>query len=178
MAAAITGGEILLKGAKIKLMDAVVDKLETAGVSIQETKDGVKVRASRRLMGVDVITEPYPGFPTDLQAQMTALMSTADGAALITESIFENRFMHIPELVRMGANVSVQGSSVLVRGVNKLAGAPVMATDLRASASLVLAGLVADGDTWINRVYHIDRGYERVEEKLSGCGAEIERISN
>jgi len=122
------------------------------------------------------MTEPFPGFPTDLQAQMTALMSTANGAAMITESIFENRFMHIPELARMGANVTVHGASSLVRGVERLTGAPVMATDLRASASLVLAGLVAEGETWVSRVYHIDRGYERIEEKLAACGAEIERV--
>ena len=122
------------------------------------------------------MTEPFPGFPTDLQAQMTALMSTADGASMITESIFENRFMHIPELARMGANVTVHGASSLVRGVEFLTGAPVMATDLRASASLVLAGLIASGETWVSRVYHIDRGYERIEEKLAACGADIERI--
>lgn len=178
MAAAITGGNIILKGAQVNLMEAVINKLSAAGVCVSETSIGVRVSAPSRLKGVDVTTEPYPGFPTDLQAQMTALMSTADGAAMITESIFENRFMHVPELARMGADVTVHGASSLVRGVKKLAGAPVMATDLRASASLVLAGLVADGDTWINRVYHIDRGYERIEEKLSGCGAEIERVSS
>jgi UDP-N-acetylglucosamine 1-carboxyvinyltransferase len=128
------------------------------------------------LKGVDVMTEPFPGFPTDLQAQMTALMSIAEGAAMITESIFENRFMHIPELARMGANVTVHGASSLVRGVRRLTAAPVMATDLRASASLVLAGLVAEGETIVSRVYHIDRGYERIEEKLAACGANIERI--
>ena len=176
MAAAMTGGDVLLKGARVNLMDAVIDKMRAAGVSITEAEDGLRVGAADRLRGVDVMTEPFPGFPTDLQAQMTALMSTADGAAMITESIFENRFMHIPELARMGANVTVHGASSLVRGVSKLTGAPVMATDLRASASLVLAGLIAEGETWVNRVYHIDRGYERIEEKLAACGAEIERV--
>jgi UDP-N-acetylglucosamine 1-carboxyvinyltransferase len=157
-------------------MEAVMEKLREAGVAVIETPDGMRVSCDGRLRGVDVMTEPFPGFPTDLQAQMTALMSTADGAAMITESIFENRFMHIPELARMGANVTVHGASSLVRGVKELTGAPVMATDLRASASLVLAGLVAKGETWVSRVYHIDRGYERIEEKLAACGADIERV--
>ena len=176
MAAAMTKGDILLCGASVKSMHAVIDKLRMAGVRIIETDGGLRVFADNRLEGVDVITEPYPGFPTDLQAQMTAMMSTANGAAMITETIFENRFMHIPELARMGANVTVHGASSLIRGVDKLAGAPVMATDLRASASLVLAGLIAEGETLVDRVYHIDRGYERIEEKLVSCGAEIERI--
>jgi len=176
MAAAITGGSIDLVGARLDLMEAVADKLVEAGVVIEPTAGGFRVSRPDGLRGVDVMTEPFPGFPTDLQAQMTALMSVADGAAMITETIFENRFMHIPELARMGANVTVHGASSLVRGVRHLAGAPVMATDLRASASLVLAGLVAEGETLINRVYHIDRGYERIEEKLAACGADIERV--
>ncbi len=176
MAAAITGGDVVLEGARIAFMEAAVEKLTEAGVSISETEDGLRVARDGDLIGVDVMTEPYPGFPTDLQAQMTALMSIADGAAMITESIFENRFMHIPELARMGANVTVHGASSLVRGVRKLTAAPVMATDLRASASLVLAGLVAEGETVVSRVYHIDRGYERIEQKLAACGAEIERV--
>ena len=140
---------------------------------------GIRVRRHNgRLTGVDVMTEPFPGFPTDLQAQMMALMATAEGAAMITETIFENRFMHVPELCRMGANINVHGASAMVRGVPKLAGAPVMATDLRASVSLVLAGLAAGGETLINRVYHLDRGYERLEEKLAACGADIERLSD
>ena len=147
-----------------------------AGVTIHESEHSIFVSRDGPLRGVDVITEPFPGFPTDLQAQMTSLMSVSDGAAMITESIFENRFMHIPELARMGANVTVHGSSALVRGVDALIGAPVMANDLRASASLVLAGLVAKGETMISRVYHIDRGYERIEEKLAACGADIERL--
>ena len=176
MAAAMTGGDIELIGVQPDLMESVLDKLTEAGVKIEKTDRGLRVSCDTRLRGVDVMTEPFPGFPTDLQAQMTALMSTADGASMITESIFENRFMHIPELARMGANVTVHGASSLVRGVGALTGAPVMATDLRASASLVLAGLIADGETWVSRVYHIDRGYERIEEKLAACGADIERV--
>ncbi len=176
MAAALTGGDIILKGPRMELLQAVLDKLGEAGVSVQKTEGGIQVKRNGKLKGVDVMTEPFPGFPTDLQAQMTALMSIAEGAAMITESIFENRFMHIPELARMGANVTVHGASSLVRGVGELIGAPVMATDLRASASLVLAGLVAKGETTVNRVYHIDRGYERIEEKLAACGANIERL--
>ena len=124
------------------------------------------------------MTEPFPGFPTDLQAQTMALMTTAEGASMITETIFENRFMHVPELARMGANITVHGASALVRGVPRLTGAPVMATDLRASVSLVIAGLVAEGETVLNRVYHLDRGYERLEQKLAGCGADIERVAD
>ncbi|MEE8333865.1 MAG: UDP-N-acetylglucosamine 1-carboxyvinyltransferase, partial [Alphaproteobacteria bacterium] len=176
MAAAITGGRLELVGARADLIEAVIDKLREAGCEIDADDKGVRVAADGRLTGVDVMTEPFPCFPTDLQAQMTALMSTADGAAMITESIFENRFMHIPELARMGANVTVHGASSLVRGVPALAGAPVMATDLRASASLILAGLAAEGETIISRVYHLDRGYERIEEKLAACGADIERV--
>lgn len=176
MAAAMTSGDIELLGVRPDLMELVVDKLIEAGVKIEATEKGLRVSCNTRLKGVDVMTEPFPGFPTDLQAQMTALMSTSDGASMITESIFENRFMHIPELARMGANVTVHGASSLVRGVGSLTGAPVMATDLRASASLVLAGLIADGETWVSRVYHIDRGYERIEEKLAACGADIERV--
>jgi UDP-N-acetylglucosamine 1-carboxyvinyltransferase len=176
MAAAMTGGDIELIGVQAELMESVLGKLTEAGVTIEPTEDGLRVSCASRLKGVDVMTEPFPGFPTDLQAQMTALMSAADGASMITESIFENRFMHIPELARMGANVTVHGASSLVRGVNTLTGAPVMATDLRASASLVLAGLIAEGETLVSRVYHIDRGYERIEEKLAACGADIERI--
>jgi UDP-N-acetylglucosamine 1-carboxyvinyltransferase len=133
-------------------------------------------RSTGRIDGVDVMTEPYPGFPTDMQAQIMALMTIADGAAMITETIFENRFMHVPELMRLGANINVQGPSALVRGVKRLTGAPVMATDLRASVSLVIAGLIAEGETAINGVHHLDRGYERLEEKLAACGARIERV--
>ena len=177
MATAITGGAVELVGARYDLVAAVARSLESAGVEIGETADGLSVRRhNARLTGVDVMTEPFPGFPTDLQAQMMALMSTADGAAMITETIFENRFMHVPELCRMGANINVHGASAMVRGVPRLNGAPVMATDLRASVSLVLAGLAAEGETTVNRVYHLDRGYERLEEKLAACGADIERL--
>jgi UDP-N-acetylglucosamine 1-carboxyvinyltransferase len=176
MAAAATDGEVRLTGTRIDLVAALVRTLEGAGVEVSATPDGLKVRRrSRSLEGVDIMTEPYPGFPTDLQAQMMALMATAGGASMITETIFENRFMHVPELARMGANITVHGASALVRGVPCLMGAPVMATDLRASVSLVVAGLVAEGETVINRVYHLDRGYEKIEEKLAACGARIER---
>jgi UDP-N-acetylglucosamine 1-carboxyvinyltransferase len=176
MAAAITGGEVELKGARSDIMEAVVEKLEEAGIKVRPTNTGLKVTANGRVKGVDVMTEPVPGFPTDLQAQMMALMAIADGASMITETIFENRFMHVPELARMGANVNVHQASAMVRGVGHLTGAPVMATDLRASVSLVLAGLAAEGETVLNRVYHLDRGYERIEEKLAACGADIARL--
>ncbi len=177
MAAAITGGRLDIINTRLDLIKAAVKALAPAGVAFEEIENGIRVsRANGELHGVDVMTEPFPGFPTDLQAQMMALMCTASGAAMITETIFENRFMHAPELTRMGARITVHGSSALVRGVERLTGAPVMATDLRASVSLVLAGLAAEGETMVNRVYHLDRGYERVEEKLAACGAEIERI--
>jgi len=177
MAAAITGGRLDILNTRLDLIKAAVKALAPAGVAFEEIENGIRVsRANGELHGVDVMTEPFPGFPTDLQAQMMALMCTASGAAMITETIFENRFMHAPELTRMGARITVHGSSALVRGVERLTGAPVMATDLRASVSLVLAGLAAEGETVVNRVYHLDRGYERVEEKLAACGAEIERI--
>ena len=178
MAAAITGGDVELVGTSADLIRSVVNVLTDAGIAVDETPDGMRVRrANGVLAGVDVKTEPYPGFPTDLQAQTMALMTVASGAAMITETIFENRFMHVPELMRMGANITVHDASALVRGVPALKGAPVMATDLRASVSLVLAGLVAEGETVLNRVYHLDRGYERLEEKLAACGAEIERLA-
>ena len=179
MAAAITDGEVELVGARLPLLGAAAEALRRAGVRIEETNRGLKVqRADGELAGVDVMTEPFPGFATDLQAQMMATMATARGAAMITETIFENRFMHVPELCRMGASINVHGASAMVRGVPKLSGAPVMATDLRASVSLVLAGLAAEGDTILNRVYHLDRGYERLTEKLAACGAEIERLKD
>jgi UDP-N-acetylglucosamine 1-carboxyvinyltransferase len=177
MAAAATGGEVRLARTRLDFVTAVARVLDNAGVEVTPTEDGVVVR--RRgdgLDGVDVMTEPYPGYPTDLQAQFMALMATARGASMITETIFENRFMHVPELARMGANINVHGASAMVRGVPRLLGAPVMATDLRASVSLVVAGLAAEGETVINRVYHLDRGYERLEDKLSACGARIERL--
>jgi UDP-N-acetylglucosamine 1-carboxyvinyltransferase len=178
MAVAITNGDVELIGAQHDLIGSVVSTLTQAGVQFTETPRGLRVkRTNGDLVGVDVMTEPFPGFPTDLQAQMMALMTTAQGASMITETIFENRFMHVPELTRMGASINVHGASAMVRGVKRLTGAPVMATDLRASVSLVLAGLVAEGDTILNRIYHLDRGYERLTHKLAACGAEIERLS-
>jgi UDP-N-acetylglucosamine 1-carboxyvinyltransferase len=177
MVAAATDGEIRLSNTRLDLVASVVRILEGAGVEVSERADGLIVRRrAERLGGADIMTEPYPGFPTDLQAQAMALMTIADGSSMITETIFENRFMHVPELARMGANITVHRASALVRGVPRLMGAPVMATDLRASVSLVIAGLVAAGETVINRVYHLDRGYERLEEKLAACGARIERL--
>jgi UDP-N-acetylglucosamine 1-carboxyvinyltransferase len=155
----------------------VADVLVSAGICISEFEDSIRVsNPSGRIKGIDVMTEPYPGFPTDMQAQMMALLAVSEGASMITETIFENRFMHVPELCRMGADINVHGSSAIVRGVDSLSGAELMATDLRASISLVLAALAAQGETIINRVYHLDRGYERVEEKLTACGAVIERV--
>lgn len=176
MAAAITHGDVELIGAKLDHLHSVAQILAEAGVRITPTPDGIRVDRPNGLYGVDVMTEPYPGFPTDLQAQMMALMCVAEGASMITETIFENRFMHVPELRRMGANITVHNSSAMIRGVPTLTGAPVMATDLRASVSLALAGLAAQGETILNRIYHLDRGYERLEEKLAACGADIERI--
>jgi UDP-N-acetylglucosamine 1-carboxyvinyltransferase len=177
MAAAATAGEVRLTGTRLGLVAAVARLLDAAGVETVDIADGIEVRRrGGRLAGVDVTTEPYPGFPTDLQAQIMALMAGASGASVITETIFENRFMHVPELGRMGADITVHGSSATVRGVPRLTGAPVMATDLRASVSLVVAGLAAEGETVINRVYHLDRGYERLEDKLARCGARIERL--
>ena len=177
MAVAVTGGEVQLVGANLEHLGAVSETLRAAGLILEETDTGISARRENdRLTGVDVMTDPYPGFPTDMQAQFMALMATVNGASMVTETIFENRFMHVPELTRMGANINLHGGSAMIRGVPKLTGAPVMATDLRASVSLVLAGLAADGDTIVNRVYHLDRGYERLEEKLAACGAEVERI--
>jgi UDP-N-acetylglucosamine 1-carboxyvinyltransferase len=175
-AAAITGGVLHLKGGRMEHLGAVMRTLGEAGVEITETATGLNVKRLNGLHGVDAMTEPYPGFPTDMQAQYMVLMSVAEGASMVTETIFENRFMHVPELNRMGARINVHGSSAIVRGVKRLSGAPVMATDLRASVSLVLAGLAAEGETIVNRVYHLDRGFETVERKLAACGADIERI--
>ncbi len=175
-AAAITGGSVHLRQARLEHLGAVVRILAETGVEITEHDEGLSVRRMNGLHGADVMTEPYPGFPTDMQAQFMALMSVAEGAAMVTETIFENRFMHVPELNRMGARINVHGASAIVRGVGHLSGAPVMATDLRASVSLVLAGLAAKGETVVNRVYHLDRGYESVEQKLAACGADIERL--
>ncbi|WP_321829541.1 UDP-N-acetylglucosamine 1-carboxyvinyltransferase [Thalassovita sp.] len=179
LAPAICGGEVELLGGRIDLLEAFCEKLDAAGISVEETEKGLKVaRKNGRVKAVDVVTEPFPGFPTDLQAQMMALMCTAEGTAVLEEKIFENRFMHAPELMRMGASIEVQGGTATVHGVERLKGAPVMATDLRASVSLILAGLAAEGETIVNRVYHLDRGYERVEEKLGALGAKIERVKS
>lgn len=178
MAAAAVGGDLELIGAQAESIASVIPILGRAGVDIEETASGLRVqRNGGRHTCVQVTTEPYPGFPTDLQAQLMALMCTADGTSRIKETIFENRFMHVPELMRMGADITVQGQTAVIRGVGRLRGAPVMATDLRASVSLVLAGLAADGETIINRLYHLDRGFERLEDKLGACGAEIRRVS-
>ncbi|MFQ3595926.1 MAG: UDP-N-acetylglucosamine 1-carboxyvinyltransferase, partial [Sphingomonadaceae bacterium] len=176
-AAAITGGDLLLVGAERASMGATIETLEEAGVAFEDTNEGLRVSRANGLHGVTVSTAPYPGFPTDMQAQLMALMCVAEGASLLTETIFENRYMHVPELARMGADITVKGRSAMVRGVPRLAAAPVMATDLRASMSLVIAGLAAEGETIVRRVYHLDRGYERLEEKLMAVGADIERIS-
>ncbi len=177
IAAAITGGELRLLGGHADLIASLSEKLVEAGVSVIENGDDLIVSCpGGRPNGVDAMTQPHPGFPTDLQAQFMALMCVADGAAMITETIFENRFMHVSELSRMGAKITVHGGSALVRGVDRLHGAQVMATDLRASVSLILAGLAAEGETEIGRVYHLDRGYEKVDEKLRSCGAVIERM--
>jgi UDP-N-acetylglucosamine 1-carboxyvinyltransferase len=177
-AAAITGGSLWLQNATVAHLAALARAMREAGVEMEEVDGGIGVRRLNGLRGVDAMTEPYPGFPTDMQAQFMALMSVAEGAALVTETIFENRFMHVPELNRMGARINVHGASAIVRGVPALSGAPVMATDLRASVSLVLAGLAARGETVVNRVYHLDRGYESLEAKLAACGADIERVGD
>ncbi|MEY8841487.1 UDP-N-acetylglucosamine 1-carboxyvinyltransferase [Cribrihabitans sp. XS_ASV171] len=177
LAPVICGGEVELLGGQMALVKSFVEKLDEAGVEVTETEAGLKVRPRNgRVHAVDVVTEPFPGFPTDLQAQMMALMCTAEGTSVLEEKIFENRFMHAPELMRMGAKIDVHGGTAKVTGVEKLRGAPVMATDLRASVSLILAGMAAEGETIVSRVYHLDRGYENVVEKLSAVGARIERI--
>jgi len=170
------GGDVRLRGADASLLEAVVERLREAGARIDASADGVRVRADGRPRAVSIRTSEYPAFPTDMQAQFMAVDAIADGAAQIVETIFENRFMHVNELVRLGAQIEVDGRTALVRGVPQLSGATVMATDLRASASLVIAGLVADGETRIERIYHLDRGYERMEDKLRALGADIERV--
>ncbi len=178
MAVAMAGGEVDLVGARADLLDSLFPVMEQAGVDMQATNEGIRVaRNGARLAPVKVDTQPYPGFPTDLQAQLMALMTMADGDSEITETIFENRFMHVQELARLGADITLDGDRATVHGVDGLKGAPVMATDLRASVSLVIAGLVAEGDTIVNRVYHLDRGFERIEKKLGACGARIERLT-
>lgn len=177
IAAAITGGHLEILGAHLEHLGSVGAALESAGVQIWPTDRGLMVVRPGSLQAVDVTTEPYPGFPTDLQAQFMALMTIASGASVIRETVYESRFMHVPELRRLGANITQQGSTAMVRGVERLHGAEVMATDLRASVSLVLAGLVAEGETTVHRIYHLDRGYEAIDQKLVQCGADIQRVS-
>ena len=173
----IAGGEVECLGGRRDLLAAFCDKMEEAGLEITETDKGLKVRhPGGRLKAVNVATAPFPGFPTDLQAQFMAMMCFAEGTSVLEETIFENRFMHAPELIRMGADIEVSGGTATVHGVEGMKGAPVMATDLRASVSLILAGLAAEGETTVNRVYHLDRGYESLEEKLSNVGANIQRV--
>ena len=179
MAVAMTGGNVLLEGARRDLLDNAFQTLEQTGATVTSEASGVRVqRDGGHIKAVDVTTQPFPGFPTDLQAQFMALMTKANGTSRITETIFENRFMHVQELARLGAHIKLDGDAAIVTGVSKLTGAPVMATDLRASVSLVIAALAAEGDTMVNRVYHLDRGFERLEEKLGACGAIVERISS
>jgi UDP-N-acetylglucosamine 1-carboxyvinyltransferase len=179
MAVAMTGGDVLLQNARPELLQSALDVLAQAGTAITPTNEGIRVsRNGADLAPVTVSTAPFPGFPTDLQAQLMALMTRADGTSRITETIFENRFMHVQELVRLGAHIHLDGETATIEGVKHLTGAPVMATDLRASVSLVIAALAAEGETMVNRVYHLDRGFERVEDKLARCGAQIERLSS
>ncbi len=178
LAPVFAGGEVECLGGRLDLVGSFVEKLDAAGIDVTETEAGLKVKLrGDRPRAVDVVTEVFPGFPTDLQAQMMAMLCTADGTSVLEEKIFENRFMHAPELIRMGANIEVQGGVATVHGVEQLKGAPVMATDLRASVSLILAGLAAEGETVVSRIYHLDRGYEHIEEKLGAVGAQIERVS-
>jgi UDP-N-acetylglucosamine 1-carboxyvinyltransferase len=178
IAAAITRGDVTVKGIAPKLLGAFLDKLEEAGLPMELSEDSIRVLPYQgSLKPVDVITLPHPGYPTDLQAQLSALMTQTDGLSIITERIYPNRFMHVPELQRMGADISIEGPSAIIKGASKLSGAPVMASDLRASAALILAAFAAEGDTWIQRIYHLDRGYERFEQKLTAIGAKIERLS-
>jgi UDP-N-acetylglucosamine 1-carboxyvinyltransferase len=179
MAVAMTGGNVLLEGARADLLSGALDIIRQSGADITEEESGIRVyRNGNGILPVDVSTAPFPGFPTDLQAQFMGLMTMANGKSKITETIFENRFMHVQELARLGAHITLSGQTATVEGVARLKGAPVMATDLRASVSLVIAGLAAEGETEVNRVYHLDRGFERLEEKLSNCGAVIERLSS
>jgi UDP-N-acetylglucosamine 1-carboxyvinyltransferase len=177
-AVGIAGGEVDLLGATADDMQATLIALKEAGLTVQEHNKGIKVSGEGALKPLTLSTAPFPGFATDMQAQFMAMLTKADGASVLTETIFENRYMHVPELARMGADIQVKGRTAVVRGVDRLAGAPVMATDLRASMSLIIAGLAAEGETQVNRVYHLDRGYERLEEKLSAVGADIERVSD
>lgn len=178
VAAAITKGDVLVRGCNSQHLDSVILKLREAGIDVIEDENGLRVKVNGKVRPLYIKTMPYPGFPTDMQAQMMALLAIAEGTSVITETIFENRFIHVAELKRMGADISLQGNTATIRGVEKLCGAPVMATDLRASASLILAGLAAEGETEVSRIYHLDRGYERMEEKLNSLGADIRRVKN
>jgi UDP-N-acetylglucosamine 1-carboxyvinyltransferase len=179
MAVAMAGGDVTLEGTEAALLDNALEAIRMSGATVTDTESGLRiVRNGNGISPVDVVTEPFPGFPTDLQAQFMALMTRSSGVSHITETIFENRFMHVQELARLGARISLSGQMARIEGVSGLKGAPVMATDLRASVSLVIAGLAAEGETVVNRVYHLDRGFERLEEKLTRCGAEVERISD
>jgi UDP-N-acetylglucosamine 1-carboxyvinyltransferase len=178
IAVAATGGDVTLEGGRVADLQTALEALAKTGTAVQETKTGIRVaRNGVDLEPVSVETQPFPGFPTDLQAQLMALLTRADGTSVIRETIFENRFMHVQELARLGADIQLQGDTATIRGVKALKGAPVMATDLRASVSLVIAGLAGEGETMINRVYHLDRGFEQLEQKLSQCGADIERLA-
>jgi UDP-N-acetylglucosamine 1-carboxyvinyltransferase len=178
MAVAMTGGDVMLENARAEFLQSGLDVLQQVGLEYNETNRGLRVaRNGSGLKPIEVSTAPFPGFPTDLQAQLMALMTLAKGTSHITETIFENRFMHVQELARLGAHIHLAGETATIEGVDKLKGAPVMATDLRASVSLVIAALAAEGETMVNRVYHLDRGFERLEDKLSACGAAIERLS-
>ncbi len=177
LAGAITAGDVTVTGAEPKHLEALIQKLRESGVSVEVTGDRIRTRVPNGLKGVNVRTLPHSGFPTDLQAQMMALMTAAEGVSIITETVFESRFTHVAELQRMGADIRLEGQNAIVNGVERLSGAEVMATDLRASAGLVLAGLVADGETWVRRIYHLDRGYERLEQKLGTLGARVVRVS-
>jgi UDP-N-acetylglucosamine 1-carboxyvinyltransferase len=176
IASAITGGDIKIHGMHLEHLDALTFKLQDAGVDVVNKEGVVRVKGPRRPRSINIKTRPYPGFPTDIQAQFMALMCVAEGASVITENIFENRFMHVSELMRFGADITVDGKSATIKGIRKLSGAPVMATDLRASASLIIAGLAADNITEVSRIYHLDRGYETIERKLAGLGADIQRV--
>jgi len=179
LAVAMTGGKVRLQNAVLEHLSSAVGLLSQTGVEVEQDNGDIVVFRDINvpLKNIDIMTEPYPGFPTDLQAQFMAMMTLADGAGMVTETIFENRFMHVPELSRMGADITVQGNSAIVRGVDKLTGAEVMATDLRASVALVMAGLVAEGTTTVNRIYHLERGYEDITGKLSACGAQIQKVA-
>ena len=177
-AVAATGGELLIKGVDANIINSITTKLAGAGAVIKHEGDDLLLTVSRRLSPIDIKTAPYPGFPTDMQAQFMALDTMADGTSTISETIFENRFMHVQELKRLGAKIQIQGNIAIIQGVSSLAGAEVMATDLRASAGLIIAGLIASGETAVGRIYHLDRGYERIEEKFGRLGAKIKRVTN